>query len=314
MWRSVSFGLAVVLLMAWMLLAQDDIIHLSTQLVTVTVSVTDKNGRPITEMKRDDFTILDDGRPRAIQSLSQDLDVPLTLGLVADNTGSQRRFIQKHRSDLRQFLRQVLQPADQAFLVSIQGPAWLVADVTDSQDELAAATNITMRRRSNRETFGGDCPPYVPFGREGCGSLIWNGVWASAKLRLHNERGRKAILLLSDGQDTGSEHTLTETIEAAQGADAPVYTVASPAHPAGLHLKIAAGYLERLSNETGGGYFRVSPDLSETFAQIEAELRHLYVLTFKLPEEDRDGKFHKLEVKSSRPGVKLRARAGYVAQ
>lgn len=301
------------------LLAQDAIFHTGTQLVTVTVSVTDKNGRPITDMKADEFTLLDDKRPREVESFAQEMDAPLTLGLVVDNTGSQAQFIQQHRKDLLQFLRQVLQPRDRAFLVSIRGPAWLVADVTDSQEDLADAT-VNRPRHMTGEPFGGDCPAFipVPFAGKGCGSLIWNGVWGAAKLRLHREQGRKAILLLSDGQDTGSEHGIGATIEAAQGADAPVYTLASTGIPLGIGSlamrSMGLSRLKRLSEETGGGYFKATKNPATIFAQIEAELRHLYVLSFVLPESDRDGKFHKLTVKSSRPGVRVRARAGYVAE
>ncbi len=318
MWRNSATIAAVVLIAACGVVGQDGILHVSTQVVTVTVSVTDKNGRPISDMKRDEFTLLDDGRPREIQSLSQDLDVPLTLGLVVDNTGSQMQFIRKHRNDLLQFLRQVLQPKDRAFLVSIRGPAWLLVDVTDSQDQLAEGTNLNPR--PGKEPFAGDCPAFIPipFAGKGCGSLIWNGVWGSAKLRLHQEQGRKAILLLSDGQDTGSEHSLVATIEAAQGADAPVYTLASEPLPLGIgplaQNAIGAAHLKRLSEETGGGDFKATRNPAKIFEQIEAELRHLYVLTFALPEQDRDGKFHKLLVKSSRKDVRVRARAGYIAQ
>jgi VWFA-related protein len=335
MWRKSRFLLVGALIAAAIaLIAQDDVIHVSTELVTVTVLVTDKNGRPIEDMKRSEFTILDNGRKREMQAFHRELDMPLTLGLVADVTGSQSEFVSKHKDDLHQFFKQTLRPVDRAFLVSILNTARLDVDITDSVDSLHEATeNLKGTDDLNLESFGGECRDEV---FEECGSLIWNGVWGSAKLKLHPVEGRKAIVLLSDGQDTGSVHSLTDAIEAAQAADAPVYTISSQpsvsfappvivqspggigisgGSPVGGIVSNATGikHLRRLAEETGGAYFKVERNPSKIFRQIEDELRHLYLLSFSLPEADRDGKFHKLVVKSSRAGVRVRARSGYVA-
>ena len=161
------------------------------------------------------------------------------------------------------------------------------------------------------------------------GSPIWNGVYSAARFRLQDLPGRKAIVLLTDGYDTGSPRSLDETIEAAQSADAPVYAVFSgvektplppvlqatrrspfPPHPREVGLPA----LVRLAVETGGGAYRATDEnAAATFQTIEEELRNLYVLGFVVPDEDRDGKFHKLEVKSSRAGVRIHARKGYTS-
>jgi VWFA-related protein len=232
--------------------------------------------------------------------------------------------VKKHRKDLRQFLRQVLHPGDQAFLVSVPSLALLTVDLTNSTSELDSAVKDLDGQHMRGRILGGACPGVsarVYMGTN-CGTLLWNGVWGSARLRLRNVEGRKAILVLSDGQDTGSEHTLSAAIEAAQGADAPVYTIGSEPSatiafftPA-LRSRNSMGlsYLQHLSDETGGAYFKAARNPEKIFSQIEGELRHLYVLSFALPEAERDGKYHKLEVQSSREGVRLRARAGYIAE
>jgi VWFA-related protein len=310
--------LAVATLATIALTAQEPIFHTSAQIVTVTVSVMDENWRPISDIKRDDLTVLDDRRPREIRSLDRD-ELPLTFGMVADTSGTQAQFIQKHRDDLQRFLRQVLHQGDRAFLVSIPGESRLTQDLTDNVKLLQSAVNFLAKGGAVGEIFGGDCPELVP-NETNCGSLIWNGVWASSSLRLRKEQGRKAILLLSDGIDTGSEHSVADAIEASQSADAPVYTLASPSS-----MPFASSVLDnlnqrgtsrmrRLSEETGGGYFMMANNPAGIFAQIEAELRHLYVVTFAIPASDRDGKFHKLAVKVKREGARVRARAGYVAQ
>lgn len=322
--RPLVLALAVVGAAAFGLIAQDTIFHSSANVVTVTVSAIDKNGRPVSDLTPGELTLLDDGRVRELASFSQDLDVPLTLGLVVDVSGSQREFIKKHRKDLRQFLRQVIHHGDRAFLISVPSLALLAVDLTDSVPELESAVKELDGQRLRGQIIGGGCPGFstrVYMGTN-CGTLLWNGVWGAARMRLRRIEGRKAILVLSDGQDTGSERTLTSAIEAAQGADAPVYTIGSEPSatvafftPA-LRSRNALGlsYLQHLSDETGGAYFKAARNPEKIFSQIEGELRHLYVLSFSLPEEERDGKFHRLEVQTSRPGVRLRARAGYVAE
>jgi VWFA-related protein len=295
--------------------ANDAVFQSSVQIVTVAFSAIDKLGRPVPDLQLNELKLLDNGHPRDIHSFSRDTDLPLTLGLVADISSSQSEYIRKHREDLRQFLHQVLHQGDQAFLVSVSKRSTLTVDMTGSFESLDTAVDQLEMDRSEGEPFGGAC-------RTTCGTLLWNGIWGSAKLRLNEVQGRKAILVLSDGQDDGSIRSLSATIEAAQDADTPVYTIGS--EPLSLAAWIAPGMkalnmmglarLKRLSEETGGGYFKATKDPSKIFDQIETELRHLYVLSFALPPEDRDGKFHKLKVESSREGVRVRSRVGYLAQ
>ncbi len=192
-----------------LLRADDTIFRASTELVTVSFSAMDKNGRPVADLKAQELTLFDNGRRREIHSFNRDTDLPLTLGLVADISSSQSEYIRKHREDLRQFLHQVLHEGDHAFLVSVSKRSTLAVDVTDSHHSLDAAVNDLEMDRPEGEAFGGVC-------RSTCGTLLWNGVWGSAKLRLSRIEGRKAILVLSDGQDDGSLHSLSSTIEAAQ--------------------------------------------------------------------------------------------------
>jgi VWFA-related protein len=252
--------------------------------------------------------------------------------------------VDKHREDMQQFLRQVLHKGDRAFLVAIPGPAVLEQDITDSVkdltravDRLGSGMRFMGAARGQVKSFGGPCPT-----GSGCGSLIWNGVWGSAGPKLYKEKGRKAILLMSDGQDTGSTHSLKDTIEAAQAADTPVYAIGSipqiggrggpgpfggpgpggrgPRRPpggGGMPKEMVITGLDamrELSDATGGNYYDAPEDPTKVFAEIEAELRNLYVLTFGVPEQDRDGRFHSLLIKSKRPGTFVRARSGYVAE
>jgi Ca-activated chloride channel family protein len=124
-------ALAVAIVAAIGLTAQETVFRSSAQVMTVTVSVTGRNGRPVSDIRREELSILDEGRRREIQTFDQSSDVSLTLGLVVDTSGSQHTFVEQHRDEMQQFLRQVLHPGDRAFLVAIPGPSVLEQDITD---------------------------------------------------------------------------------------------------------------------------------------------------------------------------------------
>jgi Ca-activated chloride channel family protein len=142
----------------------------------------------------------------------------------------------------------------------------------------------------------------------GCGgAALWNSIFYAARLKMKPLAGRRALIVLSDGLDTGSTHSLTDAIEAAQGADTLVYTIVYHSELSGA----STDRLERLALEAGGRSFpapKGSP--ARIFARIEEDLRNLCVLAFT-PPATRDGKFRPLAVKTTRRGVTIRARAGY---
>jgi len=287
-------------------------IRIDVNEVTVSVSVSDRNGAPAKNLRREDFTLFDDGEPRQIGSFWQESDLPLTIGLVADVSGSQMGVIGKHRETIDRFLAQVLRPQDRAFLVTIGNrDVKLVTDLTHSLDELRAGLEGVGRGQTLGVELGDSCKSRR-FGR--CGTPLWDGIYAVARLKMKPLAGRKAVILLSDGMDVGSARSVTDAIEAAQSADTLVYsirtlgTLAKYSPAARLRAELTKS-MQRLSNETGGKQFSSSSD--SVFAEIENDLRNLYVLGFTPPEEARDGKFHKLEVKVSNPELRVRARKGY---
>jgi len=310
------------LLTPWASPQETPVFHASTSIVHVTISVTDHDGRPIRDLKGGEFQLFDNGKPRDIQYFGEETNSPLVLGLIIDMSGSQARFWERHRSNVRRFIGQVLGPKDSAFLVAV--PAWsvLATDLTSNHEVLFEGVD-SLGRVERREPFGGACEMLSDTVRRNCGTLLWNGVWASAKQKLLLQQARKALIVMSDGLDTGSQHSLSETIQAAQSADTPVYTIEADPIPIaangwvtpGLMIarKLKAGQLGKLAEETGGRHFKEEADSSKIFKEIEDELRSLYVLGFTLPPGERDGKFHKLEVRSTRRGARVRSRKGYVA-
>jgi VWFA-related protein len=313
------------LLAAFGLTAQ---IRVDVGLVTVTCEVSDRGGAPAKNLRIEDFELRDNGREQKIESLWQEQDLPLTIGLLVDVSGSQSAFIDEHRRAVIQFLAQILGPKDRAFLVTIGPEAKLIADLTGSPTSSPTSSIDELRRAAERmdpsqsagTVFGESCFQTIP-GRGCGGTALWNGVYASARQKLRWVQGRKALIVISDGFDTGSPHSLSDSIEAVQESAGVVYAIkyvdptVTPSI-AGISRRNAAQRgLERLTDETGGYTFPDPGDrLTEVFAKIEQDLRNQYVLGFTPPVEARDGRFHKLEVKMRPRGLTVRARIGYYAQ
>jgi len=298
--------------------AQQADIRVDVDLVTVACSVTDHGGVPVKNLKAEDFTLNDDGQPREIRNFWQELDLPLTVALVADISGSQAGFIKSHRDAIAQFLKQVIGLRDRAMIVQVAGQARVVSDLSSSPEDLnAAVLKIGTAAEKQAPLLGPACRN-TSFPRSCGGTALWHGLYYTAKA-LKPVTGRKAIVVLSDGLDTGSDISLTDLIEAAQSSEAVVYSVkyASPARFLSVGLLLAQTFshgMERLSRETGGLTFpNPGRKTSEVFAQIESDLRNMYVLGFTPPEGSRDGKFHKLGVGAVKGELVVRSRSGYWA-
>ncbi len=294
--------------------------RVDVDLVRVPCVVTDKRGATVTDLRREDFIIREDGIPREVKYLWREADLPLTIGLVADVSGSQYRLIQQHRQIVLQFLSQILSPNDRAFLVSVEKQQRLVTDLTNSSESLSAG--VEDLGRLDAGILGDPCKGVrrrfllttilMPCG----GTTLWNGVFFAARLKLRPQSGRKAMLLLTDGWDTGSEHSLVDAIEASQGADAMVYSIRydDPALRSVAARQLAKGKrdLDRITRETGGLAFEGQPNNArQIFDSIETALRSQYVLAYTPNASKHRKGHHRTEVTLMRPGLTVRARAGY---
>jgi len=310
---------SVLLLAACTAFAQHDpSIRVDVDLVTVPCSVTDRKGALVPGLGIDDFILTDNGQPQQIKQVWRDVDLPLTVGLIVDVSGSQMGLVGKHKQTMSEFLTRVLGEQDRAFLVTVGPDVRLVTDVTDSVDELRRGVESIDRQQSAGEQLGTPCSG-GRFSRGCGGTALWNGVWAASRLKMKALHGRKALVIVSDGMDTGSKHSLTEAIEAAQGADTLVYAIkyVSPMvliSPTMALLTAASHGMRRLAEETGGEQFPAPVGgPAQIFTKIENELRSQYVLAFTSPDQRRDGKFHRIAVRPKRADLKVRARKGYYA-
>jgi Ca-activated chloride channel family protein len=293
-------------------------IQIDVDLVTVACAVDHPDGTPAGGLQAADFKVLDNGRPREIQNFWQEADLPLTVALVADVSGSQAGYIRSHREAIGQFLKQVIGPRDRAMVVEVAQKSWLISGLTGSSDALGQAVERIGTPAGRQSPLLGPVCRNKTF-PHGCGgTALWHGLYYTAR-DLKRVSGRKAIVVLSDGLDTGSDIRLSDVIQMAQSAGTVVYSIkyASPMRFLSISGAIAQAVshgLERVSRETGGLTFpNPGHKTSEVFSKIESDLRNMYVLGFSPPADARDGKFHKLDVTTTHPNLVVRTRAGYWA-
>ena len=300
---------------------QEPTISVNVHLVRVACTVTRSNGQLVTGLTQSAFRIRDRGVPQSVAYFWRENDQPLTVGLVVDVSGSQMRNLAKHRATIRQFLKQVLRRGDRAFLVTVATNVRLLRDFTDQADVLA--DDVDNRLRDRGFPLGPACVPHGLMAggrpRRNCGgSIIWNAVYAAAK-KLHDVPGRKALLLLTDGIDSGSDRPLDDAIQAAQEAETAVYSIGVKGEQASINFggpvrfartALNKDELKYLAGDTGGAAFLDNRSPEKIFAQIEQELRGLYLLGFSPQGVACDGAFHALEV-SAGTGLRVRSRKGY---
>ncbi len=309
-------------LVGLVLLGQEPTISVDVRLVRVACTVTGKNGQVVPGLAKEDFRVRDRLVEQSVSYLWRENDTPLTVGLVVDISGSQLRNLAKHRATIRQFLKQVLRKGDRAFLVSVSTHVRLVRDFTD--DASLLADDVDFRLRDRGTMLGPECVPQgvLPDGRRRrtCGgSVIWNAVYTSAE-KIRDASGRKALLVLTDGVDSGSDHHLDDAVRAAQEAETAVYSIGVKGEQASIGLvgpvRIAKTGLNRedlrdLAEDTGGAAFLDKRSPEKIFAQIEEELRGLYLIGYTPRAVECDGQFHPLAISVAKKDLRVRARKGY---
>ena len=295
---------------------QSSDIRVDVNLVIVPCSVTDRNGAPVRDLTAKDFILRDDSQPAAIHGFWRESDLPLTIALVADISQSQAGFVKDHREAAVQFLKQVISPGDRAMVVTIDRQARLISDLTGPSEALSdAVLKIGTREGKDAGLLGPPCRN-DSFPHSCGGTALWHGLYYAAK-KLQPITGRKAIVVLSDGIDSGSDIHLKTVIELAQSAGTLVYSIkyATPMRflsPGAALAQAVSHGLDRLSAETGGLAFQnPGRKTAEVFDRIQTDLRNLYILGFAPPAGAPGGVFHKLEVKTATTDLVVRSRAGY---
>jgi VWFA-related protein len=286
----------------------------AVNLVDVVFIVKDKAGNLVPHLNKDDCTVSEDKVPQTLKSFTAETHLPLTLGILLDTSGSQRRVLPLEQDAGSQFLERVIKSKDEAFIVSVDTNVDLLQDLTNSTRLLKHAL---YKAEINSGVSFGSGP--VPTGGQPRGTLLYDAIYEAATGKLSGETGRKAMILLSDGQDEGSRHKINEAIEAAQKANVVVYVILIADVRGYLDQGMSyTGYspMKKVTEETGGRLINVGNNgkkLEAAFEQIEEELRTQYIATYTPTNAKLDGGFRKLSVECQGDGMKVQVRKGYYA-
>jgi VWFA-related protein len=336
-------------------------VSVKVNVVNALATVHDKHDKLVNNLTKDDFTLTDNGVPQTIHYFAKESDLPLSLGLLVDTSLSQRNVLDDERTASYKFLDQMLRvDKDVAFVIHFDHEVELLQDLTSSRPKLEEALHSLQIGQSPREDDGGSNAPQGPgsnpypgsggqqrMHRRG-GTDLYDAIYLASNEVINKQQGRKALVLLTDGDDRGSKETLVSAIEAAQRADTVVYSIyfkdpdaensnrgfsrphigmgggggypgggryprggQGPSEPRVDGKKI----LEQISKETGGRMFEVSKKdtVEQIYTQISDELRNQYNLGFT-PTGDASGVgYHKIQLTTKKKDLTVQTRDGYYA-
>jgi len=304
----------------------DEVVRVETNLTNVFFTAADKQKRFVSTLKREDVRILEDGVPQEIFAFQPNSDLPLSLAILIDCSGSEERTLPMEKDAARSFLESVLRPEkDEAAIVSFTGEVTLEQGLTGNIGRLRRAIDEVRFVPPSGYIGGGvvvgGTPPISGTQQILAGSTaIWDAIWATSNelLSASAEHTRRAMILLSDGEDTISQVRMQEAINRALKADALIYAIGiGDRYEFGIN-EVA---LKKLTEQTGGRAFFPSNerDLTNAFAQIERDLRERYLIAYSSTNKMRDGSYRKVTIEIVNPNVrkdnlKLNYRPGYFAK
>lgn len=344
------------------------------KVVNVFATVRDKDGHIVTDLNKEDFTLLEDGRPQTIRYFARQSNLPLTLGLLVDTSGSERRMLSTERDASYTFLEQVLRPEkDKAFLIHFDREVELLQDVTSSRERLEKALDLLNTPQfANGNSgpnngggngggggYGGGWPGGGGNGggwpgggggwggrgggrrggggrQGGGGTTFYDAIYLASDQIMSPLPGRKALIMLTDGEDNASKVSLEECISSANRASTMAYGIRiadeeqSGFNPGfggrgmgghggggrrggGMERPDGKTILKQISKETGGAYFEVSKkkSVSDIYSAIEEELRNQYSIGYTSDNTTSDSNFRKIGLTVDKKGLTVQARDGY---
>jgi VWFA-related protein len=280
-------------------------IRVEVNIVNLFATVRDKHKAIVTGLKQDDFQVYEDGQPQEITYFSAESNLPITLGILMDTSGSEYFMLSGEKEAGSRFLARVLRKGDLAMVMSFDTDVDLLADFTDDRSMLDRAIN---RAQINAPSGGMIAQGPLPTSGTG-GTNFYDAVYLAAHDKLSSEAGRKAIVVLTDAEDTGSKLNLQDAIEAAQRTDTVVHVLLVAAD--GGDQSVA----KRLTDETGGRMIivRNEKNLEQAFDQISEELRSQYTVGYAPTNKKRDGSYRKIKVEMKDKEYSVLTRRGYYA-
>ena len=331
--------------------------------VNVFATVRDKHGQIVPTLSKDDFQLQVDGHQQAIRYFARETDLPLTLGLLVDTSLSQRRVLEEERTASYDFLRDVMrEDRDRAFVINFDAETVLLQDLTSSKPKLETALDRVHAAEPDQNIGygrggGGGGGGYPGGGgQQGggwhrpAGTVLYDAIFLASDELMSRQKGRKALILLTDGVDQGSKYSLDRAIEAAQRSDTMVYSILF-SDPSAYNHGMGGGYpggqrggwngpwggsggppmggprypgpyeshpdgkrvLQRLSQETGGHFFEVTKkeSVAAIYKQVQEELRNQYSLGFSPDHPEQSAGYHKILLAAKPKDLIVQTRQGY---
>jgi VWFA-related protein len=196
------------------------------KVVTLPVTVRDKKGKIVRDLTKDDFELEEDGKPQTIRYFSQESNLPLTVGLLVDTSMSERDNIDKERSASRSFLDQMItRPVDRAFVIHFDREIELLQDLTSDHAKLEKAVGLIDVQQAVESTPTSDQDSGQHRSARGAGTKLYDAIFLACDEITKKQTGRKAIVVLTDGEDRGSQETVNSAVESCQKAETVVYTI-----------------------------------------------------------------------------------------
>jgi Ca-activated chloride channel family protein len=272
-------------------------IHKRVDEVNVFLIATNKHGRFVRDLNQGDFTILDDHKPpQAIVNFRRETDLPLDIGLLVDVSGSVDSRFGFEQAAAIGFLQRTVRPNfDKAFVVGFNTHSQLVQDFTDNVQLLSASVHTL---------------------QNGGGTALYDAIYKACKNKFLEDRPghpvRRAIVVVSDGEDNQSEVSRAQAVEMAQRAEVIIYAISTDDSGEGLR---GDRILEQFADATGGRVFFPFnlKDIVQSFGAIEDELRSQYVVSYKPTAFDTDGRYRSIEISTQNKNLQVRCRKGYFA-
>ena len=308
MWRAVVWA-AVSLVIAQAGRAQKPI-RVDVNLVNVGFTARNAQGALVDNLTKNDVELYEDAVQQKIAFFSKSTDLPLTLALIVDVSGSQDHFGKKHEKDLQVFLNEVVGSKDRVFLVCFGNHLRLVSDYTNSPEQLLENYREFDKGKKHFPEIG-------PQEERDLGTAFYDSIYYSVAEKLAQGEGRKAILMFSDGEDNSSSHNMMTTIEAAQADNVVFYAIRYTDTKHGrlnARNKYGISVMDRTAKETGGEHIDAEKTDPHTyFRQIAEELRTSYEVAYYPTNKAKDDTFRKIMIMAKDEGVKIRTKTGYFA-
>jgi VWFA-related protein len=325
---------------------QDSTFSDDVNVVNIFATVRDKQSKIITTLAKDDFTLTEDGRPQTIRYFSQESDLPLTLGLLIDTSLSQRNVLDQEKDASYTFLDQVLRAdKDKTFVIHFDHETELLQDLTSSHRDLQKALEAVKLPDDARPQMrqggqgGGGYPSGNSRGARQGGTTLYDAIFLAADELMKKQKGRKALILLTDGVDQGSKESLFEAIHTAQRSDTLVYSIyftdpegygqqrsgitfggmgrmggmGRRGGPMGAEHPDGKKILQQISRETGGGFFEVTKKdtIDDIYRKIQEELRNQYSIGYVSDQAQSGSGFRHITLTAKKSGAIVQAPEGY---